>query len=125
MVSMRIRTDSASGTPSRSKMSSACLKTIRAASGRCVLERRFGDSFEDLAFLVRVADLHGQPESGVIVIKCFGVPARSAMYVGNHAKCDQLLGQVPDLLGNQPRFLVMNKRLRRSMPRSGKWRRCH
>ena len=34
---MRIRADSASGTPSRSKMSSACRNTIRAASGRSVL----------------------------------------------------------------------------------------
>src|SRR5207247_6371380 len=33
IVSIRIRTDSASGTPSRSKMSSACLNTIRAVSG--------------------------------------------------------------------------------------------
>jgi hypothetical protein len=31
VISMRIRADSASGTPSRSKMSSACLNTIRAA----------------------------------------------------------------------------------------------
>jgi hypothetical protein len=74
-------------------------------------ERRFRDSFEDLAFLVWVADLSGQPESGVVVIKRFAIPARSAMYVGNPAKCDQLLGQVPDLLGDQPRLLVMNKRL--------------
>ena len=34
MASMRIRADSASGTPRRSKISSACLSAIRAASGR-------------------------------------------------------------------------------------------
>ncbi len=37
MVSMRTRADSASGTPRRSKMSRACRKRIRAASGRRVL----------------------------------------------------------------------------------------
>src|SRR5260370_9127283 len=74
-------------------------------------ERRFCDSFEDLAFLVRVADLSGQRETSVVVIKRFFVPARSAMYVGNLAECDQLLRQVPDLLGDQPSLLVMNKRL--------------
>ena len=43
------------------------------------------------------------------MIKRFAVPARSAIYVGNHAKGDQLLGQVPNILGDQTRPLMMNK----------------
>src|SRR6266571_4605984 len=33
------------------------------------------------------------------------------MYVGDPANGDQLLGKVPDVLGDLPRLLVMNKRL--------------
>src|SRR5208283_3368930 len=56
-------------------------------------------------------NLSRQLESGVIMIKRFGVSPRSAMYVGNHAKGDQLLGQVPDIFGDQARSLMINKRL--------------
>ena len=74
-------------------------------------ERRFGDSFEDLGLLVWVADLPGQPERGVVMIKRLAVLARSATHVGYPAKCDHLLRQIPDLLGDQSRLLVMNQRL--------------
>jgi len=84
MVSMRIRADSASGTPSRSKMSGHVQRLPEYNPRRIGMplrpERGLCDSFEELAFLVRVADLPSQPESGVVVIKRFAVPARSAMH---------------------------------------------
>jgi hypothetical protein len=58
-----------------------------------------------------VTDLAGQPESGVVMIKCPAVLVRSATHVGHPAKCDYLLGQIPDLLSDQSRLLVMNQRL--------------
>src|ERR1022692_339140 len=45
------------------------------------------------------------------MIRRLAVPARSAMYVRYPAKCGHLLGQVSDLLGDQPCLLVVNQRL--------------
>jgi len=79
---------------------------------RCIgalrVERRFCDSLEDLGLLVRVTDLPGQPQSGVVMIKRLVVLARSATHVSYPAKCDHLLGQIPDLLRDQSRLLVIN-----------------
>src|ERR1700733_7965301 len=45
------------------------------------------------------------------MIKCLAVPARSAVYVGDSPQRYQLLGRVPDFLGNQACLLVMCQRL--------------
>src|SRR5882757_4935284 len=55
-------------------------------------QRRFRDSFEDFGLLVGVTDLPGQPERGVVMIKCLAVPARSTTHVGYPAQRDYLLG---------------------------------
>src|ERR1022692_4309251 len=73
------------------------------------VERRFCDSFEDFGLLIRIADLPGQPESGVVIIKRLAVLAGSATHVGYPANCDHLLGQIPDLLGDRSRLLVINE----------------
>jgi hypothetical protein len=45
------------------------------------------------------------------MIKRLAVLPRSATHVGYPANCDHLLGQIPDLLGDQSCLLVMNQRL--------------
>jgi hypothetical protein len=53
---------------------------------------------EDLALLVQVAYLPGQPEGGLLLLERLEVSAQSTMRVGNHANRGQLLRQIPDLL---------------------------
>src|SRR5262249_37140484 len=57
-------------------------------------DRRFRDPLEDLALLVRVTDLPGQPEHGVVLLNRLVVAARCTVYVGDTAQGDDLLGLV-------------------------------
>ena len=73
-------------------------------------ERRFRDALEDLGLLVRVTDLPGQPESGLVKIGSLPVPARSPSYARYPAQGRGLLVQVSDLLGDRLCFLVADQR---------------
>src|SRR6204780_1066794 len=74
-------------------------------------ERRFRYSLEELGLFVWVADLARQPQSGAVMLPRLVVPARPAVHVGYPAQRHHLLGQVPDLRGDQPGPLVVNQRL--------------
>src|ERR1700722_135331 len=74
-------------------------------------KRGLCDALEDLLFLIRVTDLPGQPESGLVEIGSFAVPPGSAAYAGYPAQGGGLLVQISDLLGDRLCFLVADQRL--------------
>ena len=110
-ASMRIRADSASGTSSRSKISSAWRNAIRAASDRSVLSDGLADALQDFGFLVRVTDLPGQLERAVIQVERLAVATAATAYAGNPAQGGHLLAQVADLFGDRFRLVVADQRL--------------